>query len=434
MFGNRVTVLQRTASQIEEGIAPPPTPKRRVLVVDDSKMQRRILSTLLERAGYAVYEAESGTVGLARCQEIWPDIVISDWMMPGMTGLEFCREFRKMERASYGYFILLTSKSEKTEVAQGLSSGADDFLSKPVDGGELRARLAAGERILRMEEELREKNRLVSSTLSELRNVYDSVARDLDEAGKLQQSLIKERHRSFGNSEVSLLLRPSGQIGGDLVGFFPINARRIGVYGIDVSGHGITSALMTARLSGYLSGSSPDQNIALIQSEYGIYDARDPAELAAYLNEIVLLEMQTESYFTLIYADIDLISGKVNLVQAGHPHPVILRANGETEALGNGGLPVGLIEGARYETLTTTLHAGDRLFMVSDGVTEAADATGTLLDDEGFAALIRTKPDLRGLAMLEAIQQDLAEYTDGEIADDVSAVLFEFDGAKTNSD
>ena len=351
-----------------------------------------------------------------------------------MTGLEFCREFRKMERASYGYFILLTSKSEKTEVAQGLSSGADDFLSKPVNGGELRARLAAGERILRMEEELREKNRLVSSTLSELRNVYDSVARDLDEAGKLQQSLIKERHRSFGNSEVSLLLRPSGQIGGDLVGFFPINARRIGVYGIDVSGHGITSALMTARLSGYLSGSSPDQNIALIQSEYGIYDARDPAELAAYLNEIVLLEMQTESYFTLIYADIDLISGKVNLVQAGHPHPVILRANGEIEALGNGGLPVGLIEGARYETLTTTLHAGDRLFMVSDGVTEAADATGTLLDDEGFAALIRTKPDLRGLAMLEAIQQDLAEYTDGEIADDVSAVLFEFDGAKTNSD
>ena len=427
-------MLHRTASQIEERIAPPPTPKRRVLVVDDSKMQRRILSTLLERAGYAVYEAESGTVGLARCQEIWPDIVISDWMMPGMTGLEFCLEFRKMERASYGYFILLTSKSEKTEVAQGLSSGADDFLSKPVNGGELRARLAAGERILRMEEELREKNRLVSSTLSELRNVYDSVARDLDEAGKLQQSLIKERHRSFGNSQVSLLLRPSGQIGGDLVGFFPINARRIGVYGIDVSGHGITSALMTARLSGYLSGSSPDQNIALIQSEYGIYDARDPAELAAYLNEIVLLEMQTESYFTLIYADIDLISGKVNLVQAGHPHPVIWRANGEIEALGNGGLPVGLIEGARYETLTTTLHAGDRLFMVSDGVTEAADATGTLLDDEGFAALIRTKPNLRGLPMLEAIQQELAEYTDGEIADDVSAVLFEFDGAKTNID
>lgn len=421
-----------TASQIEGTSRPPLAAKRRVLVVDDSKMQRRILTTLLERAGYAVYEAESGTQALDRCREVLPDIVLSDWMMPGMTGLEFCRAFRKMERASYGYFILLTSKSEKTEVAQGLSSGADDFLSKPVNAGELRARLAAGERILRMEEELREKNRLVSSTLNELRNVYDSVARDLDEAGKLQQSLVKERHRSFGNSEVSLLLRPSGQVGGDLVGFFPINARRVGLYGIDVSGHGITSALMTARLSGYLSGSSPDQNIALIQSEYGIYDARDPAELAAYLNEIVLLEMQTESYFTLIYADIDLISGKVNLVQAGHPHPAVLRADGTVDSLGNGGLPVGLIEGARYETITTTLSPGDRLFMVSDGVTEAADAAGALLDDEGFADMIRAKPHLRGLAMLEAIQWDLADYTYGEMADDVSAVLFEFNGAKIN--
>ncbi len=421
-----------TASQIEGTSLPPLAAKRRVLVVDDSKMQRRILTTLLERAGYAVYEAESGTQALDRCREVLPDIVLSDWMMPGMTGLEFCRAFRKMERASYGYFILLTSKSEKTEVAQGLSSGADDFLSKPVNAGELRARLAAGERILRMEEELREKNRLVSSTLNELRNVYDSVARDLDEAGKLQQSLVKERHRSFGNSEVSLLLRPSGQVGGDLVGFFPINARRVGLYGIDVSGHGITSALMTARLSGYLSGSSPDQNIALIQSEYGIYDARDPAELAAYLNEIVLLEMQTESYFTLIYADIDLISGKVNLVQAGHPHPAVLRADGTVDSLGNGGLPVGLIEGARYETITTTLSPGDRLFMVSDGVTEAADAAGALLDDEGFADMIRAKPHLRGLAMLEAIQWDLADYTYGEMADDVSAVLFEFNGAKIN--
>ncbi len=214
-----------TASQIEGTSLPPLAAKRRVLVVDDSKMQRRILTTLLERAGYAVYEAESGTQALDRCREVLPDIVLSDWMMPGMTGLEFCRAFRKMERASYGYFILLTSKSEKTEVAQGLSSGADDFLSKPVNAGELRARLAAGERILRMEEELREKNRLVSSTLNELRNVYDSVARDLDEAGKLQQSLVKERHRSFGNSEVSLLLRPSGQVGGDLVGFFSRSTR-----------------------------------------------------------------------------------------------------------------------------------------------------------------------------------------------------------------
>ena len=70
-----------------------------------------------------------------------------------------------------------------------------------------------------------------------------------------------------------------------------------------------------------------------------------------------------------------------------HGRRQAVRADGTVDSLGNGGLPVGLIEGARYETITTTLSPGDRLFMVSDGVTEAADAAGALLDDEGFEAV-----------------------------------------------
>ena len=83
--------------------------------------------------------------------EAWPpDMVLSDWMMPAMNGLEFCHAFKNMPRDGYGYFILLTSKSAKGDVAEGLEGGADDFLSKPVNGVELRARLAAGERIIQM--------------------------------------------------------------------------------------------------------------------------------------------------------------------------------------------------------------------------------------------------------------------------------------------
>ena len=108
-----------------------------------------------------------------------PDLVMSDWMMPGLSGLEFCRAFREMPRETYGYFILLTSKSDKTEVALGLDAGADDFLTKPVNAAELRARIAAGARILQMERELTEKNRLIKSTLDELQALYDSLDSDL---------------------------------------------------------------------------------------------------------------------------------------------------------------------------------------------------------------------------------------------------------------
>ncbi|MCU9848120.1 SpoIIE family protein phosphatase [Defluviimonas sp. WL0024] len=404
------------------------------MVVDDSRMQRRILSSQLARSGYEVLEAGSAEEALDISAATAPDLVISDWMMPGMTGIEFCQALRDRLQSGYTYFILLTSKTESAEIARGLESGADDFLTKPVSGDELRARIAAGERILRMERELTEKNRLLSSTLDELQAIYDSVDRDLVEARKLQQSLVRERHRSFGNAEVSLLLRPSGHVGGDLVGFFPINARRVGLFSIDVSGHGITSALMTARLAGYLSGNSPEQNVALVLTEFGIYDARDPADLAEQLNRLVFRELQTENYFTLAYADVDLVTGRVVMVQAGHPYPAILRADGRVEYLGQGGLPIGLIEEAGYEPFEAQLSAGDRLFLMSDGITEAENQAGVQLGEDELAQLMTLRSGVSGAAFLDALMQDLASFAGAEFGDDISGVFFEFHGAKANRD
>ena len=157
-------------------------PAHRVLVVDDSRLQRKILCSSVKRWGFEVHEAESGEEALKVAAEIQPDLVLSDWMMPGMNGLEFCNAFRAQSGERYGYFILLTSKSEKNEVAMGLEAGADDFLTKPVDANELRARIAAGERILVMQRELTRKNELISETLGELQRVYDSLDSDLLEA------------------------------------------------------------------------------------------------------------------------------------------------------------------------------------------------------------------------------------------------------------
>ncbi|KEO54504.1 PP2C family protein-serine/threonine phosphatase [Thioclava pacifica] len=402
--------------------APPkPGAPRHVLVVDDSRMQRRILSAQLSRSGYRVTEAGSAEEAMVICARTEPDIVISDWMMTGMTGPEFCQAFRAMDRRSYGYFILLTSKAEKTDVTRGLESGADDFLSKPVNGEELRARLSAGSRILSMQEELSAKNNL-------LRAAQDVIERDLQEARKLQQSLVRDRHRDFGAGAASLMLRPTGHVGGDLVGFFPINETRVGLYGIDVSGHGITSALMMARVAGYLSGTWPAQNIALIPTGRDSFASRPPAEVAQMMNDLVLEEMQTESYLTLVYADIDLATGQIELVQAGHPYPVVQRRDGRVEFLGQGGLPIGLIPGAQYVSVSTRLAPGDRLLLISDGITEATDPDGIMIDETALATLIRKFAGLRGPDFLDAILWEIEAYTAGDITDDVSAAIFEFRG------
>ncbi|MEP6446221.1 MAG: response regulator, partial [Hyphomicrobiales bacterium] len=155
------------------------------LIVDDSRLQRKILSSSVKQWGFDVIEADSGDAALALCEENEPDIVLSDWMMPGMNGLEFCKAFRERPGDHYGYFILLTSKSDKGEVAQGLDAGADDFLTKPVNAHELRARITAGERILKMQRELHDQNRLITETLGELQRLYDSLDNDLIEAKQL---------------------------------------------------------------------------------------------------------------------------------------------------------------------------------------------------------------------------------------------------------
>ncbi|WP_324755325.1 fused response regulator/phosphatase [Roseovarius sp. Pro17] len=418
-----------TDPHIESSIDSANRPARaiqRVLVVDDSRLQRRILTASLKKWGFAVTEAESGDQALEICRDTPPDLVLSDWMMPGMSGVEFCAEFRRMSRDNYGYFILLTSKSDKAEIAHGLDVGADDFLTKPVDPGELRARITAGERILEMERELTEKNRLVNSTLDKLQTLYASLDADLIEAKKLQQSLVRDRHRDYGTAEVSMLLRSSGHVGGDLVGMFPVSDTRIGLYGIDVSGHGVSSALMTARLAGYLSGAAPEQNVALERLPDGGYAPRRPGQTIAALNDLFLSELETEHYFTLLLADVDLATGRVVMAQAGHPYPAVQRADGSVEMVGEGGLPVGLIPGAEYQEFEVQLRPGDRLMIHSDGVTECAAPDGTLLDDEGLARILQGLRGARAMSCLESLIWKLADFAgDDTFADDVSAILLE---------
>ena len=411
--------------KIEDGTTPVPMP-RHVLVVDDSRAQRHMVSMQLRRWGYRVTECETADAALDLCRSTDVDIIISDWMMPGMTGLEFCRQFRALDRERYGYFVLLTSKSEKTEIADGLEAGADDFLTKPVASNELRARLRAGERMLSMQAELLAKNRVIVSTLVELQKVYDSLDRDLIEARKLQQTLIRDRVRDYGWSRVSLILRNSGRVGGDLVGSFRVDEDRVVVYSIDVSGHGVASAMMTARLAGFLTGSSPEQNLAFQTGPDGEHVLLPPQAVVDRFNRLMLDEIQAEQYFTMVFALIDRRSGRLDLVQAGHPHPMLIRRDGQVQRLGRGGMPIGLIDGATYDQVTVPLVPGDRLVVVSDGFTECPLPDGRDFGEDGLIESLRASEHLSGADLLEAMVWDLtSKARTDSFPDDVSGIVLD---------
>ena len=170
----------------------------RILIAEDSSVQRQILTSVLEEWGYEVVSAEDGN-------EAWnllrngnaPQLALLDWIMPEMDGTEVCQKVRERGNEPYTYLILLTSLDEKTNTVKGLDAGADDYLTKPFDPHELRARLRVGERMLEIQRELitaREELRLQATQdaltgMLNRRLVLDILERELTRGQRLELPL-----------------------------------------------------------------------------------------------------------------------------------------------------------------------------------------------------------------------------------------------------
>jgi PleD family two-component response regulator len=143
----------------------------KILIAEDERTSRRILETVLCKAGYNVQAVEDGIQALAAIQKEAPDMLITDWMMPDLDGLELCRRVRALNLSSYVYIILWTALTQKENIIQGLDAGADDYITKPFDRTELLARVRAGERIVKLEKSLRQKNRELSEALAQVKQL-----------------------------------------------------------------------------------------------------------------------------------------------------------------------------------------------------------------------------------------------------------------------
>ncbi len=128
----------------------------KILIADDDPVSRRLLESYLEKWEYDVTIAKDGTEAWQRFQEADFELVICDWMMPGIDGPDLIRRIRATHDHGYVYTLLLTAKSKKGDLVEGMESGADDFISKPFNHDELHVRLRAGERIIKLERSLRE--------------------------------------------------------------------------------------------------------------------------------------------------------------------------------------------------------------------------------------------------------------------------------------
>jgi diguanylate cyclase (GGDEF)-like protein len=133
----------------------------KVLVADDSAVSRKLVEYTLSEKQYSLVFAKSGRETIELFAEHHPALVIVDWIMPDLTGIEICKHIRSRSQLSYTYIIILTGKSEKESVVEGLAAGADDYLTKPFHHEELIARVGVGRRIIGLQREIEAKNLLL---------------------------------------------------------------------------------------------------------------------------------------------------------------------------------------------------------------------------------------------------------------------------------
>jgi sigma-B regulation protein RsbU (phosphoserine phosphatase) len=391
-----------------------------VLVIDDAPDVRVHVRALLRKWGFDPVLASNGAEGLERLRAGGIRLVICDWMMPGMTGPEVCAAIRDEDFPHYIYIMLLTGRTEDTDLVYGLDAGADDFVGKPFDTQVLRARLQVGVRILGLEERLAEQNRRLKQSHDALDSAYGQIQNDLAAAARIQRDSLPVSDARIAPLRAGWLFLPAAKISGDSFHFFPISAEEIGFYHLDVAGHGIPAALLSTSLSRTL---VPHTGTSQISGG----DYLDPAAFLATLNaELCSPNGEVVSYATVVYGVLNPHTGAGRMAIAGHPKPLLLRADGAVEFISEGGLPVGMFDSAEYSAEAFHLAPGERILTYSDGITDCFDAEGRAFDLEHLQSLLHTHRGESSETVASLLRNAVLDWRgDAELEDDVSLLIIE---------
>ncbi len=389
----------------------------KILLAEDDPISADILQTYLEKWGHEVVAAENGADAWKCFEQENITMVISDWMMPEMDGLELVRRIRSSGRAGYVYIILLTAKTKKEDLVQGMEAGADDFLSKPFDREELRVRLRAGERIVELEQQVAQSNQ-------ELREANGRMKRDLVAAANVQKALLPEALPESSSVRMAYDFQPCEELAGDILGAFWLDDENLAVYLLDVSGHGVAASLLSVTVSHFLSPKASSTSLLFREGSNG-YDIVAPREVANQLNRRFPMDLNTGQYFTLVYGIINRQQQEFRYVCAGHPGPIHLRRNAEPSIIKGTGFPIGIMD-EDYEDASIRFEPGDRLFMYSDGITEASSEAGEQFGVNRLVVALQANFDKPLRRSLTGLSQHVEQWRGSEILqDDVSVLAVE---------
>ncbi|MFV8450260.1 SpoIIE family protein phosphatase [Vibrio campbellii] len=392
-----------------------------ILLVDDSKTVLLYMTSALQKQGYeviAVEDGESALEVLTHRTDI--QFVLSDLMMPGISGIELCRELKSSAFSRYIFFVLLSSYNDQESIIKGMDAGADDFVDKKTSVAELQARIRAGFRTLELHNTLTTKNQ-------ELDLAYQTIQQDLDSAGELMGQLLPVEEQ-IHTAQFSFTYVPCTKIGGDMLGYVELDESHVAFYVFDVSGHGISSALMAFSIQQTLSQRNKLESITLDWSD-NEYSISKPAAVIERLNRRYQQTQNGKLYFTIEYAVLNTKTGELNYCTAGHPKFVWQQTKqNRLELVGDNNFIVGALEPMIYQGGRIQLKPDDALWFFSDGLLEAKQGEELYGIDRLLANIERSKA-MPEKAQTNAVLKQVQNWQGKpEIDDDVSLLKVQWLG------
>lgn len=312
-----------------------------VLLADDDRVALTILRRLLRDQGCDLECVESGAEAVARTRELRPDLVLLDVNMPDVNGFDVCRMIRADRTVAEIPIMMVTALADREARLRGIEAGADDFITKPFDHVELRARVRT---VLR---------------LNRYRRVQEAhdLAQQMEMAAAIQQQLLPKACPQGRGFRMAARYQPAAFVGGD---FYDFITRDGEIYFViaDAAGHGMASALFMANARSAIRSSLERQ--------------QDLTALVESLNARIVEDSGDSGMFmTAVIGRFTPASRRMMLVNCGHPDPLVRRATGAIEPIAAGAPPLGLLAPLDVEPAEIVLGDGDMTCLCTDGLIEA---------------------------------------------------------------
>ena len=381
----------------------------KVLIVDDQEVNIRVLERMLRGAGHTCVESTMDPREVCKLhKENHYDLILLDLQMPGMDGFKVMEALKEIETDGYLPVLMITASPDHK--LRALQAGAKDFISKPLDMAEVRARAYNMAEVRLLHTEAKNHSKALEQTVWELEASREIVRlKTLEERKKLEQelALAEETQRSllprclpqFENYRVHAFNSPTRYVGGDFYDFVQLSSGDwVGVLA-DVSGKGMSAALLSSMLLGVLS----------MEFRYG----SQPQEVLNRVNQL-LCEKSLPCQFVTVFLFLLSPRGPGQFVSAGHYPAYLFRsATGKIEELSSGGMILGAFPSVTYQSSPLHLHHGDILVVYSDGLTEARNQQEEMFGEERLRQIIQQEAPSGSNALHQRFLQAIEEFTFG---------------------